>query len=453
MFKRKTLFSAIGVLAILVVLFLFQTPRFRKQSAADSLNVVLITLDTTRPDHLGCYGYKDANTPNIDWVGKEGAIFTQAIAPIPITLPSHCSILTGLDLFSHGIRENGTFYLKDDFTTLAEILNRNGYRTAAVTASFVLDRRFGLGQGFDFYEDNLEGNLQAVPTRVWQGHKYGRFERPAGEVSDIAINWLQANYKNKFFIWVHFFDPHAPYNPPRNYRASNEKRVCKLYDGEITYADHELGKILDELREKNLIDRTLIIIASDHGEVLGEHVLFYTGRKYFGHGGFTYEQELRTALIFRLPNIIPKAKQIKQMVSVSDVTPTILDILRIEEKIEFDGKSLYPLIMGDTTKNLTELYCETMQPNFRLNKSPVHALRTEEHKVIYLPGEETVLLYDIVRDPGEQDNLFGSKNKDYIDLFNKTLSYMKRIDSKETSSTREMDEETIEKLKSLGYVK
>jgi len=451
--RRKVLSLALMLLILLIVLLLLRIYYFGDLDGARKLNVLLITLDTTRPDHLGCYGYKDASTPNIDRLAEQAVVFTQAIAPIPITLPSHCSMLTGLDVFSLGIRENGTFYLTDNFTTLAEILKKNGYKTAAVTGSFVLDSRFGLEQGFDFYEDNLGGYNNRVAKRQWQGHKYGRFERPAGEVSNIAINWLQNNYESNFFLWVHFFDPHRPYNPPQKYKLKNEKRRYKLYDGEIAYTDYELGKVLNELKRKELIDNTLIIIASDHGEILGEHVHYYNGQRYNGHGLFTYEGELRAALIVKLPDVIPKAKQIPQMVKVSDITPTILDVLKIKEKIKFDGKSLRPLIVGNSTRNLTELYCETMVPYLRFNRSSVRALRTEKQKIIYLPKEEDVLLYDIVKDREEQINLFDEKNKDHVGLFNKLLSYVKKIDSKQTNPTRIMDEETIEKLRSLGYLK
>jgi arylsulfatase A-like enzyme len=426
--KRKVLSLALTLLILLIALLLLRIYYFGDLDGSRKLNVVLITLDTTRPDHLGCYGYKDASTPNIDRLAEQAVIFTQAIAPIPITLPSHCSMLTGLDVFSLGIRENGTFYLTDNFTTLAEILKKNGYKTAAVTGSFVLDSRFGLEQGFDF-------------------------ERPAGEVSNIAINWLKNNYESNFFLWVHFFDPHVPYNPPQKYKLKNERRRHKLYDGEIAYADYELGKILDELKRKKLLDSTLIIIASDHGEMLGEHVHYYNGRRYNGHGHFTYEEEIRAALIVKLPDVIPKVKQIPQMVKLSDITPTILDVLKIKEKIKFDGKSLRPLIVGNSTRNLTELYCETMLPYLRSNRSSVRALRTEKQKIIYLPEEETVLLYDIVKDREEQINLFDKKSKDHVDLFNKLLSYVKKIDSKQANPTRTMDEETIEKLRSLGYLK
>ena len=205
------------LLAVLVLVILFP----RQPSEQANLNVILITLDTTRPDHLGYNGYNNTKTTNIDQLAKQGVVFTQAIAPIPITLPSHCSILTGLDVFSHGIRDNGTFYVRNNITTLAEILKKNGYKTAAVIASFVLDRRFKLNQGFDSYEDELDidADKNNRKATTWQGHTYNRFERPAGEVSRIAIDWLENNYADKFFLWLHFYDPHQPYDPPPQYKS------------------------------------------------------------------------------------------------------------------------------------------------------------------------------------------------------------------------------------------
>jgi arylsulfatase A-like enzyme len=434
---------------IWIIVSLQQNPYSGKDLPGD-LNIVLITLDTTRPDRLGCYGYRYAETSNIDRLSKQGIIFTQALTHIPITLPSHCSMMTGLDVLSHGIRDNGKFYLEKKFTTLAEILKKNGYKTAAVTASFVLDSRFGLDQGFEFYEDNLEKDLprkgKTSDVRTWQGHRLRRFERPAGEVSDIAIEWLKNNYRDKFFLWVHFYDPHQTYNPPQEYKTRYENRRFGLYDGEIAYVDHELGKILNELKKHNLSDRTLIIVASDHGEVLGEH------NGYNDHGLSVYEEELKAALIFVLPGVIPKAKVIKDMVSLSSITPTVLDILGIEERIRFAAESLYPLMIKNKKSGYKELYCETKMPKLRRRGDAVYGLRTNKHKIIFLPKQKKVLLYDLKKDPGEQNNLFNRKNRVHDILFRRLLAYIEKIEKRKFKPTMEMDEEARQKLKSLGYL-
>ncbi len=427
---------------IFVILFLGRT------SDKTNLNVVLITLDTTRPDHMGYNGYTHAKTTNIDRLARQGVVFSQAIAPLPITLPSHCSILTGLDVFSHGLRDNGTFYVRDNLTTLAEILKKKGYRTAAVIGSFVLDNRFNLNQGFDFYDDKLDidPGKKNGKTSSWQGHKYNRFERPAGEVSRIAIDWLEKNYAEKFFLWIHYYDPHQPYDPPRQFKSGSGKEPNRSYDGEIAYMDHELGKFLDVLKEKNLTAKTLIVVASDHGEALGEHDDF------IGHGFFVYEEEIKSVLLFVLPDFIPMAKEMHEMVCLSDVTPTILDILGIKANIEFDAKSLYPRILDKGKRDPGELYCETIMPELRFGKPAVHALRTEKLKIVYKPTLKSVSLYNLEADPVEKNNIFNIKNKSHSTMFIRLLSYIKRIDSIKNFPTKKMDEETIKKLRSLGYI-
>jgi arylsulfatase A-like enzyme len=444
--KTSVWLSLLPVLLAVILLFI----SFPNQtSKKENLNVVLITLDTTRPDHLGYNGYGNALTTHIDRLAEQGATFAQAIAPIPITLPSHCSMLTGLEVFSHGLRDNGTFYVRDNITTLAEILKNKGYVTAAVIASFVLDKRFNLNQGFDFYEDKLDNQLNTKNNKVatWEGHAYRRFDRPASEVSRIAIDWLEKNHKEKFFLWIHFYDPHQPYNPPSQYKSEIAKEPHKSYDGEIAYMDHELGKFINKLKEKNLTSKTLIVVASDHGEALGEH------DKFIGHGFFAYEEEIKSALIFVLPDFIPKTKKIHDQVSLASVTPTILDILGMKVNIKFDAKSLFPRILNKEKQNPGELYCETIMPEIRFGQPAVHALRTDKFKIVYKPKLKSISLYNLELDPLEKNNIFNMKNKSHFTMLSKLLSHIKKIESIKNLPAKKMDEETKEKLRSLGYIR
>jgi arylsulfatase A-like enzyme len=449
MFTLKKTSVWISALLLLLAAIWLAISFPNQTSKKAGLNVVLITLDTTRPDHLGYNGYGNARTTNIDCLAEQGVAFAQAIAPLPITLPSHCSMLTGLEVFSHGLRDNGTFYVRDDITTLAEILKKKGYKTAAVIASFVLDKRFNLNQGFDFYEDELDNQSDNKNNKIstWVGHSYRRFDRPASEVSRIASDWLEKNYKEKFFLWVHFYDPHQPYNPPPQYKSEIGKEPHQSYDGEIAYMDHELGKLINKIKEKNLTAKTLIVVASDHGEALGEH------DKFIGHGFFTYEEEIKSALIFVLPGFMPKTKKIHAMVSLASVTPTILDILGMKANIKFDAKSLYPRILNKEKKNQGELYCETIMPEIRFGKPAVHALRTDKFKIVYKPKPKSISLYKLDVDPFEKNNIFDMKNKSHFAMFSKLLSYIKKIESIKNLPTKKMDEETREKLRSLGYIR
>ncbi len=232
--------------------------------AAAGMNVLLVTVDTLRADRLGCYGYAGATTPTIDALSRTGLLFEQATTVSPITLPSHASIFTGLDVPNHGVRHNGTFSLDSKVTTMAESFSAAGYDTAAFISAFVLDRRFGLSQGFADYDDRFERAHDPGP---------GSYpERRADAVSDRAIDWLRARSTaqrdNPFLAWIHYFDPHGPYDPPAPFAGSLPGGD---YDGEIAFVDQELGRVVETLRELGSLDQTLILVTSDHGEGLGEH--------------------------------------------------------------------------------------------------------------------------------------------------------------------------------------
>ncbi|MFP3940102.1 MAG: sulfatase, partial [Thermoanaerobaculia bacterium] len=259
-------------------------PELPPPGAAAGYNLLLVTLDTTRADHLGAYGDAGAETPNLDRLAAGGLRFTDAVTPVPMTLPAHATLLTGLDPPGHGVRINGRFVLGQEHETLAEALRRAGYETAAFVSSFVLDRRFGLAQGFDRYDARLETTRAAAFAP--------QTERSAEAVTDAAVEWLEGRRAaggegRPVFLWVHYFDPHDPYEPPEPFASRFADRP---YAGEIAYVDRELGRLLASLERTGLAGRTVVVATADHGESLGEH-----GERY--HSRTLYEGAVRVPLI------------------------------------------------------------------------------------------------------------------------------------------------------------
>ena len=247
-------------------------------------SVLLITIDTLRADRLGCYGCREAQTPNMDRLAAEGVMFEQVGAQVPVTLPSHATILTGLPPASHGVHDNSTFSLADTVTTLAEVFRKAGYRTGAVVGAYVLARQFGLGQGFEDYDDSFDDTQGS-------GSEAESVERRAAEVARRGIDWLEQHRRTPFFLWLHFFDPHMPYDPPPPLGRDD---YASPYDGEVSYVDRELGRVFRWLQEVGLEQSTLVVLTSDHGEGLGSH-------DEETHGVFLYESTLRVPLILRWP--------------------------------------------------------------------------------------------------------------------------------------------------------
>ncbi len=255
-------------------------------------NLIIITLDTTRMDHLGYDGYQGARTPNLDFLAGQGVSFDNCFSPAPLTLPSHCSIMTGTYPLHHGVRNNGSYYLSPELKTLAECFRESGYRTAAFVSSFTLDSRFGLDQGFEFYDDNFNEN---------EVLKNFRSERTADKTCNRWMSWLDRLEGGPFFAWLHFYDPHLPYNPPSPFKEEFSRHP---YDGEIAFMDSVVGKVLRHLEEENLLKDTLLVIAGDHGEALGEKLTtgFFSTSTHFGFlfcftGRMFYlQKEFRVAL-------------------------------------------------------------------------------------------------------------------------------------------------------------
>src|SRR6266404_6571813 len=276
-----------------------QTP---EKSAPD---VVLITIDTLRADHLGCYGYQKIKTPNIDGLAADGARFTRAFTAVPVTLPSHTAMLTGTYPMLSGMHDFSANKLSPQQPTLATVLKQSGYATAAVIGSAVLDSRFGLNHGFDFYYDHFDFNRL-------QESNLDEMERPGNVVADTALDWLAKNNQKKFFLWMHLYDPHFPYRPPAPY---SEQYKDRPYDGEIAFADSQVGRLIRFLKDKGLYQNTIIVLTGDHGESLGEH-----GEK--THGFFIYNATLRVPLIIHLPGK-SATLALEDPVSLVDLMPTV----------------------------------------------------------------------------------------------------------------------------------
>jgi arylsulfatase A-like enzyme/Tfp pilus assembly protein PilF len=401
--------------------------------ARGGLNVLVVVIDTLRADRLGCYGYQKARTPVADSLAESGVLFSRAFCNQPITLPSHATIFTGTHPAYHGVHDNGLFRLPEQAVTLAEILKDSGFTTAAIISSFVLHRQFGLDQGFDHYDDRLS-NKRGETT-------LGFKEMPAVDVSDRAVDWLDRHTDERWMLWLHYFDPHAGYVPPQRFLEG----VPHPYDGEVAYADFELGRIIDLLERKGLRERTLIVFTSDHGEGLDEH-----GEP--THAVFLYNSTAHVPLIISLPGVIPGGKSVGELVSLMDIMPTILDALGLKIPDQVRGRSLVPRLFKDTDdRPEVPVIMETMAPWHQYGWSPLKAIVEAGHKFIEAPRPE---LYDLEADPRELRNIY-ERNRGRAEAMARLLKRKRaeyEADSLASRAERKMDARTREKLASLGYV-
>jgi arylsulfatase A-like enzyme/Flp pilus assembly protein TadD len=392
------------------------------------LNVVVITIDTLRPDHLHCYGYSRIETPTIDRIASSGALFENGVTQTPLTPPSHASIFTGLNPPSHKVRDTGGFILSPSTPTLASLLEQRGWDTAAFISSAVLKKRFGFEHGFAVYDDKMPrpGNRQEVLEDA---------ERRAGDTVNHAVEWLDSRGEKPFFLWVHLYDPHTPYDPPSPFREQYKDRP---YDGEIAYADRELGRLMESLRRKSPPEKTLVAVLSDHGESLGEH-----GE--FSHGVFLYDSTLRIAFLISGPGVPPGLRVTPQARTI-DLLPTILDLMGSAAPAGVEGVSLVPLFSGkDATTAVS--YAETLFPKINLGWAELRAIRTNQWKYIRAPRPE---LYDLSRDPRETNNVLAEHPYEVRKL-EAQLAAASRLAGSEKVETTLMDEHTLAQLKSLGY--
>ena len=393
-------------------------------------NVLVISLDTTRADHLNCYGYSSTKTPAINSLARQGVLYAEAFTPVPTTLAAHSSLLTGLYPFHHGVRDNLGFKLDEENVTLAEVLRQSGYQTGAAVSAFVLDSRFGIDQGFDSFDDDLTIGVTHSDTAPR--------ERSAEQTNIPAVEWFRRHGKEKFFFWVHYFDPHSPYLPPEPYRSRYAKAP---YDGEIEYADEQIGKLLDVLDEIGVRKRTLVVFVSDHGEGLGQH-------DENDHGLLVYDSTMHVAMIFSAPPPFPQGQVVHTQVCLVDVMPTVLDLLGLPARDDSDGISL----LGKVSDVRPSVCIETIHPKIQHGWAPLIGLRRQDHKLILAPESE---LYDLYLDPGEENNLHESKPELAKKLFEELVDIVGAADPYMATAVEQnldMDEETVRKLESLGYV-
>ena len=408
-----------------------QTRQAPKAARPDRPNVILITIDTVRADHVGCYGVKDVRTPTLDGLARDGVVFERAISQVPLTWPSHAVMLTGLYPFQNGVQDFTSQPLETRFRSVAQSFQSHGYATGAVVSSFVLDRSWGLARGFDFYDD-------AFSPSEFLHKDLGLVERRASDSVSHALLWLQKNPRRPFFFWLHLYDPHSPYEPPEPYRSQFRGR---LYDGEIAYADHELGRVIEWLKRNQLYDRTAIVFLSDHGESLGEHG---EGE----HGFFAYEATVHIPLIVK-----PAAGRgirlgrVTREVETAAIPATLLAAAGIHDEIE---KQAQAKDLFQSAKNADAAYSETFYPFTSFGWSPLHALQTGRYHFIDAPQAE---LYDLTIDPQELNNI-ASQQPATVAVFKQKVQerLLDRPFIAGHENNSELSPDAREKLRALGYV-
>jgi arylsulfatase A-like enzyme/predicted Zn-dependent protease len=407
-------------------------------SAAPSAhNLVLITLDTTRADHLGCYGDTRAVTPNLDALAKDGVTFDQAIAVAPITLPSHVSLLTSLYPPRHGVRDNTDFRLPDSETTLAEHLKARGFAASASVGTFILAGELGLSQGFDRYDEPVraaKGAADATSVRL-----ESIVERTAPFVINDAIDACNRMKGKPFFLWVHLYDPHEPYLA---HASQGSTFAGRLYDGEIAFVDVELGRLFDHLRNQGLFDQTVIAVTADHAESLGEH-----GED--THGLLIYDSTLRVPLIVRAPGRTKPGTRFVGLVSGVDVAPTLLELMGLPPLPGAQGRSVAGALAGGTAPEREPVYAESLYGERAYGWAPLHALRSSKDKFIDAPDAE---LYDVAADAGEKLNLASTRSDSVAAWREKLATAEMDMGASDPAAASAMTQEQRDRIASLGYV-
>ncbi|MCJ7485476.1 MAG: sulfatase-like hydrolase/transferase [Candidatus Aminicenantes bacterium] len=423
------------VLTCLIVAGILAVIARPASAAPGKSNLLVITIDTLRADRVGAYGNKGARTPAMDGLARRGVLFSRTFSHVPLTLPSHCTLFTGFLPLTHGVRDNGE-RLRSTPVTLAEIARGQGYATAAIVGAFPLDSRFGLDRGFDTYDD-FYGSRNRVQDMAF-------VERRAAEVNRKAEEWIRAHNREPFFVWVHYFDPHAPYDPPPPF---DREFAGREYDGEIAYADECLGKLLAVLRDSGRADDTMVVLTSDHGEGLGAH-------EEKTHGIFIYDPTLHVPLIIAGPGPLPRGRIVDAQVGLADILPTVLDLMGWPLQKDLPGRSLVPMMtrQGAGREDFERaLYIESMAPLLGRNWAPLRGVRTSEWKYIDAPTAE---LYDLKADPGEAVNIHDSRPEIVRRFRGEMEAIIKQQPAPpfETAPNPHVDREARQKLQSLGYL-
>ena len=404
------------------------------ETALDQLNVILVSIDTLRADRLSSYGSTRVKTPHLDRLADEGIRFDNAASTVPFTLPAHSSIMTGTYPPFHGVRENVGYFLDESLTTVAQELGESGWTTAGFVSAFVLDSRWGIANGFDFYYDDFEPSESGSTNMA-------SVQRPGSETIAAAVNWLDSRQEEPFFMWLHLFDPHDPYRPPEPFRS----QYRHPYDGEVAYTDSLFGRFRQQLEERGLLERSLVIVTGDHGEGLGQHQEGF-------HGFFIYDSTVRVPLIIRAPFGRLGGRVVRDAVSHVDLFPTILEATGQEIPVQAQGQSLLPLMLDLVPEDAPErlVYSESLYPLLHYGWAPLKSIRSERFKFIDAPQPE---LYDLSSDSSEQHNALLQYRRDSRELKDALDAMAARIETGGVAAKpAELDDDTRRQLQALGYV-
>jgi arylsulfatase A-like enzyme/tetratricopeptide (TPR) repeat protein len=435
MWLRRGAFLALAALLLLAAWTIFVGPigGFRLLRSRSPRNLLLITLDTVRADRLGCYHYAAAQTPQIDRLAASGLRFEQATTTVPLTLPAHSSLMTGTFPGWHGVKDNGGFYLDDDQLTLAEVLRDRGFRTGGFIGAFVLDRRWGIAQGFDRYFDEFDLDRFANAAAM------DMIQRPGSDVVDHALEWLRADSTRPFFAWAHLYDAHTPYEAPEEFQKRFPRTRDGAYDAEIASVDTQVGRLVEALRADGRLDDTLVVVVADHGEMLGEH-----GE--LTHGFFIYEAATHIPLIISGPGV--PAGVVPDQVRIVDVMPTALSLLGIPIPKQVQGSDVMPLARGRHLGLVA--HAESWYPRYHYGWSELRSIQDGRFKLIRAPRPE---LYDLATDPHEERNR-SSESVSRMDVFGRALDEFEVHTARAGAqrAPRAVDSEAEERLAALGYV-
>ncbi|MEO8495382.1 MAG: sulfatase-like hydrolase/transferase [Planctomycetota bacterium] len=420
---RLGLVVLVLALALVVAAWVFWPP-------GPTPNVLFITLDTTRADRLGCYGYSAALTPTLDQLASEGVLFERAYSPAPLTLPVHASLFTGLYPPEHGLRTNGRGKLDPSLPTLAQLLAERGYDTGAFVASFVLDAKFGLKSGFSTYDDDLSS---AEPTED-SLHR----QRDGAVVVDAALRWLGKPRTKPFLCWVHLYDPHLPYQSREE--EFGDRFRDSPYDAEIAYADRQIARLLDHLRTTGQEKHTVVVVVGDHGEGLGEHIEL-------SHGYTLYNSTQHVPLICRFPGRFVAGKREKTPVSLVDLHPTLCGVLGINIPTSTLGRNLGSSLQGGQL-TASSCYAGTDDPFLQNGWSPQRSLTTERWKYVRSTIPE---LYDLIADPQEANNLASTDEEQMALMDQMLVDFESRMETRVAADVQ-LNPRERRALKSLGYL-
>lgn len=456
---RRALAALLGVAAL--------AAGCRGSGAPPRPDVLLITLDTLRADHTSAYGYARPTTPRLEEAARDGVRFATAYAPMPTTLPSHASLMTGLLPRELGLLKNGVAFTHPA-PTLAETLGAAGYRTAAFVSSFVLDRSFGLARGFATYDDHFVRGACKSYGQEWEGFQLsGGFCRRGAATREQAERWLEENGylggasapAQPFFVWIHLFDPHDPYEPPAAEAAllpptvpspTELQKQIAAYDGEIRYADDQVGRLLDRLRAAGRLDDTLVIIVSDHGEGLMDHGWMH-------HGAMLYDEAVRIPFVVRWPARLPRGRVVSEPVQLADVVPTLHELLGLAPPAQpLDGASLRGALDGSTPLDpqrpiflQRRIYDRELELGLPL-RGEKFGVRVGSWKFIQAQVDRSYELFDLATDPGELQNVFRTRKAQAKPLIEALHGWTSRPVTAPSPGT--VSEDAAKRLEALGYV-